>query len=1350
MADNDPPVNYLGIEHGLSNNGVTSIFQDHNGFMWFGTFDGLNRYDGYSFKVFRNNLGDTTSLFSNYIRVIAEDASHFVWLGTGKGVNIFNPAKANFFQTEIKPWNSASLQLLDNGVNSIQKIDQSGSMLAGVQGKGLLLFEKGSRIGVQIPLMEWKGHEGNYDVTALAFDDRNQVAWLIVHQLGLCQYNLKNKTIRVINSAFKKADCLKLDNLGNLWLGNQKGLFLYDISSNSFSQSMLPYSYRVMNLFEDARHILWIATDGGGIWSMPIGSSKPIPYLTATGTPFVNSNTVYAIYDDPQGNKWIGTLRGGINVIQPGSKLFRHISFANGDQQYIVNDFILSLAEDDQNNVWIGTDGAGLRYWDRRKNTYIRYQHNAADPATLSNDFVTSILQDSQGDVWATTYFGGVNRLKRNSKKFEHFDCFNSYSNTIENNAWLIFQDSQKRLWLSTASGGSLYLFNRQKNRFEVFDTSLVSIQSLAEDRQGNIWAGNQTSIIRLDLINKKHKIYSNRHAARCIYEDSNRNFWIGTDGGGLLLLNRANGTFQQITTADGLPSNTILCMLEDKQKNLWLSTYNGLSKFNPANRSYRNFSSSDGLQSNQFSFHAAVALRSGEFIFGGIKGFNVFYPDSIYESKVVPRMYLTGLKINNKPIEEDAAFVTKRSDEWAKKIVLPYNKAILSLEYVALDYKGADKIKYAYKLDGWDKSWNYVNDIRSANYSRLHEGTYYFKIKVTSGAAGWTEENSLLTVVVLPPWYRAWWAYLLYAVVFISGMYLYILYSRKQERLKYEVSLANFKIEKEKELTEKKLSFFTNISHEFRSPLSLIINPIKDLLRKIDTPEEHKELNVVHRNARRLLSLVDQLLLFRKTDAEVDNMRFSKQNFYSLCEEVYLCFGQQAKMNHQEYIFECNNKELELFVDSEKIEIALFNLLSNAIKYTPPGGKIFFKVTDNETDVEISIIDNGYGIPKEAALHLFEKFYQADSRNAPAKTGFGIGLYLVKHFVEAHKGDVSFQSEEGKGTVFIVKLKKGNAHLNGRVIHADRKRDAVILEELREAPGEQELLKPIKDKSMEDVITDQRTILITDDDVEIRKYLHEILKDRYRILEAKNGKEALKVAQESFPDLIISDIRMDEMDGIKLCKQIKENESLNHIPVILLTGSHGPELELQSVEGGADVYITKPFDKDILLAKVENLFRSRTELQNYFLNEITLKKNTLKISSEYKEFLERCITIVEGHLDDDQFTIKTLADEIGMSHSYLYKKIRQMSGQSIAGFIRYIRLRKGAELMIKADCNVNEAAYQVGISDVKYFRVQFHKLFGMNPSEYIKKYREPFNKNYQVSPRVLREKPKNRTRDGQ
>lgn len=1349
-AFGDFPVSYLGIEQGLSNNGVTSIYQDRDGFMWFGTFDGLNRYDGYSFKIFRNDLKDSTSLNGNYIRVISADIHSHLWVGTTKGLNIFNTSKGNFFSTFYRVLNNKTVRTLEGDVRAIQLAENNGLMLVGLYNTGLVVFKDGSREGIQIPFLPGKGKELDYNVAAIAIDTQHQFAWVFVQQAGLCKYDFTNQTIELINSTIKYADCLKYDSKGNLWLGNQSGLFQYDQSSNKFSTNFLPSIMRVMNIFEDKLNNLWISSDGEGVWWMPNRSSIPIAYDTTRNHSMISSNSIYAIYDDLQGNKWIGTLRGGISVILSKTKLFNHITINEQDAKNSVNNFILSFAEDSGNNVWIGTEGAGLKYWNRNKNLFTSFRHDPNNKSSISSDFVTSMIIDSYGDLWATTWFGGVNKIEKGGRAFLHFDCFNSNNNLVENNAWQVLEDSHRRLWVSTMNGGSLYQFNRNANRFEVFDPTLTNIQGPYEDKQGQIWAGSHTSLIQIDTEMKKHKFFAIGQGVRCMYEDSDGNFWIGTDGGGLLLFNRSNGLFQRFTISEGLPSNTILRILEDKKKNLWLSTYNGICRFSSINHTCRNYSQLDGLQSNQFTFNAALMLKSGEFLFGGIKGFNIFFPDSIHERTEVSRLFLSSLRINNRPIEDLENYVKIRSLDKIEKIEVPFADAVLSLGYLALDYNDADKIKYSYILQGWDKNWIDANDIRIANYSGLREGTYEFKIRVKDGANEWSSPSKLITVVVLPPWYRTWWAYLLYFILFIGAVYFALMYYKRQQRLKYEVKLANYEAKianlekvREREMAEKKISFFTNISHEFRTPLTLIINPVKDLLQRIEPSDEKKELTVIHRNARRLLSLIDQLLIFRKADVEADNLKISKVNFYQLCKEVYLCFVQQAKMNTQEYVFECENEHLEMFVDKEKLEIAVFNLISNAIKYTDKGGKIVFKICENENDIIISVIDNGQGISKLAAPRLFEKFYQAPSGRNASQTGFGIGLYLVKHFIEGHQGSVTFQSEEGKGTTFLVFLKKGISHLSQGFFEQDEYNKPLILDELKESSEEEGVIAQTMPEKLEELVKDQRTLLIVDDDKSIRQYLGQVFKEKYQILEAQDGATALKIAEEQFPDLIITDIQMNNMSGIELCKQIKSNVSLNYIPIILLTAGQSSEIELHGIEVGADVYIRKPFDKDLLIAKVENLFKSRNELQNYFFNEITLKKNTLKISPEYKEFLEACIRIVENHLLDNQFSVKVLSYEIGMSHNQLYKKVKTISGQTVTSFIRYIRLRKAAELLISGDCNVNQAAYMVGFADVKYFRSQFLKLFGINPSTYIKKYRNSFNKKYTLSSNVVKDDPK-------
>jgi DNA-binding response OmpR family regulator/anti-sigma regulatory factor (Ser/Thr protein kinase) len=479
------------------------------------------------------------------------------------------------------------------------------------------------------------------------------------------------------------------------------------------------------------------------------------------------------------------------------------------------------------------------------------------------------------------------------------------------------------------------------------------------------------------------------------------------------------------------------------------------------------------------------------------------------------------------------------------------------------------------------------------------------------------------------------------------------------------------------------------------------------------------------------MLSLVDQLLLFRKSESGLDTVQPSKLNFYSLAWEVYLCFVQQAKSKNISYSFECEDRDLEIYADREKLEIILFNLLSNAIKYTSEKGTVKLLIRSLQDIVEVEIIDTGAGIPKNVGDRLFEKFYKPHRTLTGGEAGFGIGLYLVKHFTEQHNGVVSYESEEGKGSVFKLRLLKGNSHF-GKIEEIKAPSRPVFIEELSEEPLDDNNNRMVS-KEVQEVVSEKQTILIIDDDEQIRHYLNDLFKDQYLIKEAENGEKGLKQAQKNLPDLIISDVHMPGLDGIDLCKAIKENDSLSHIPVILLTASASEIMKLRGVEGGADDYIVKPFDNTLLKARVANLLKRKNALQKYFYNEITLNKTEVKISGEYKEFIEKCIQIVENHLEDESFGVKTLLSEMGMSHSNLFRKVKSVSGQSVNVFIRYIRLRKAAEFFINTNYNVNETAFMVGINDLKYFREQFNKLFGMNPSGYIRKYRRLHGKQFTI-----------------
>lgn len=1339
IATDNPYLDYLGIEHGLSNNAVTSIYQDRYGFMWFGTYDGLNRYDGYGFKVFKNQLNDTTSLVNNRILAIYEAPDKNLWVGTAQGVSVYNRTNGKFSPAYYNSGDS-KINKLSNSVNDFDS-DRFGNLFIGTGGAGLLLLEKNARNARQLPLIDEKGKKVyRYHVQDIDVDRENGV-WLFVQGRGLARYNPGSGAIQLVWNSIKDARCITADNNGNIWIGNILGLYRYNLKSRQLlefheGEKSLSNNF-IHKLCLDSKGNIWAGTDGGGI-NIIDPRTYTFSYILpgqAPGT--LKSGAVDMVFEDRSKRMWIGTLRGGISVLDDRKNVFTTISNIPYNKNSLSNNFILSFCEDKGGNLFIGTDGYGLDYWDRGSNTFRNYKHKIGDPSSLTNNNVTNIIRDYQGQIWVSTYGGGINKYNPSSNSFTLYNCYNSVFKYPDRYVWSMYEDKSGNLWAGTCNDGGLYRFNRASNAFELFDVSVRNVIALKEDKKGNLWAGTFGELILVDRKTKKHKRFSTVKAVRAIHEDRKGRLWVGTEGGGLLLFDRKKGSFSTLSEKDGLSGNSVLTILEDKAGNLWISTFSGLSLFNPDTRKIKNFYESDGLQSNQFNYNAALKTGAGEFLIGGIKGFNIFYPEEVKVSNSVPKITLTTLKINNIPYEADTTIEDKQPLEELTTLRLPYDKAIISMEFAALDFSGADRISYSYILEGWDKSWNNSGKSHVASYSRLREGTYYLKIKSTNAEGNWVKNEKVIKLIVLPPWWRSWWAYILYLSGIIYSIYRYNAYQREQERLKYEVQLSRVTIEKEKELNEKKLSFFTHISHEFRTPLTLIISPIKDYLNSKNSQVDSKDLIVVYRNARRLLSLVDQLLHFRKSDA--DKLKVTQFNLVVFCKEVYLCFIQQAKLKNISFDFEAEKEDVEVYADKEKVEIVLFNLISNAFKYTPSGGSIRFKLEEKDSLIEISVKDSGSGIDEKIGEKLFDNFFQVNDKESSNKAGFGIGLFLVKKIIESHSGKVGYASKKGEGAEFKIELLKGKEHFDSTVIHESLGEAPVFLDELVEKDTNTVLIKSKKSGPSIEVVSEKQSLLVVDDNEEIRNYIVRIFQDSYNIYEAESAEAALIIINKHLPDIVITDVVMGGMSGVELCSKIKEDPALSYIPVILLTSSSSAEIKLKGIEGGADDYITKPFDKEILIARVTNLLKSRNNIQKYFYNQITLKSDDSKISPDLKEFLDKCIKITENHLQNPDFNVKILADEIGISHSTLYKKVKSISGKSVNEFIRFIRLRKAAELFINTDCNVNEGAFEAGFNDIKYFREQFNKLFEMKPSEYIKQYRKTFNKGYKLNEKVGR-----------
>jgi signal transduction histidine kinase/ligand-binding sensor domain-containing protein/DNA-binding NarL/FixJ family response regulator len=1371
QRENGRVLNYT-LKQGLSFGIVNSIVQDDKGLMWFATSDGLNQFDGRTFKIFKFNAEDQKSLSGNYIKSIFKDKEGVIWVSSRKGLNEFLAKKEQFIRHNLSPYQTKT----DTDVSDISQA-RNGDLWLSLNGNGFCSFDRKNKKATYynrttLPILSTNS-------VLNIFEDSNNLLWVGTRDSGLEVFRIdknRNLTKTALDlSALPNARINKIyeDHRGDIWIASSKGLIFFKRSTNKFyilKINTIHGNNICLSLIQDQKKRLLIGVQDGGLYSLDLNnvqeqnpaqfSFEPVKNSRGEG---ITQRSVQSLFLDKDQNIWLGTYGEGVYLISSIAEKFQHFEKKFVDERADGYLRYYGMCTDKEGNLWLGTDGNGI-YKTKSTGEVIKHYPPTNKPGGLSDGAVISAYRDSGGNLWFGTYSKGLflyNPLT---------DSFTQYANNPANKQSLpvndvrvIFEDSKKTIWVGT-NGGGLCRMDRAKGTFSQFIPSNSSINSndvraITEDTRGNLWIGTyggglnylipQTMKFASFLNDPGKKFFLSNRIIFSLYFDKKERLFIGSEGNGLLVVDTKTKKAKLFSENNGLANDVINAIQAESEDKIWVSTNKGLSRINLTDATIENFDRSNGLQSGQFNPGSALYHEKEKFIcFGGTEGWNLFYPDQIKSSQYRPRVLVTGIELLGKDMPDGSK---KNENSLSKQITdqtsvtLDPKQNVFSVVYTALNYAYPERSKFAYMLEGLDKDWNYVLNEHAATYRYLPAGDYTFKVKASNQDGIWSDDFASVDIRILPPWYQTWWAYLLYATAIILAFYYYQQYKIRQANLQYEIKLAHFETQKEKELNEKKISFFTHISHEFRTPLTLIINPAKELLKENNTSQDGASLNIIYRNAKRLLSLVDQLLLFRKAEQKQDSLTLAVHNLPELIREVFQYFSIQAEHKHIDYAFSCTHEDLEITVDREKIEIALFNLISNAIKFTPENGRVSISLTETDQQVQILVSDTGPGIPLEAREKIFSVFHQyADSR-FPSKGGFGIGLFLARTFTESHFGTLTYDSVPDGGTTFNMTLwKQHPALLADSKTGIQTKNTSVLLEELAEVPPQETttlLLNGENKPVLEELSEDTATLLIVDDDTEIRQYLRHIFSGKYKLLEAVSGEEGLMLVKRYLPDIIISDVMMGGISGIEMCAQLKADVSLSHIPVVLLTASSSTQVRLQGIEGGADDYISKPFDKDLLVAKITSILKNRSDLQKYFFNEITLQNNDFKISAEYKEFLKNCISIVENHLMDPSFNIKVLAAEIGMSHSTLYNRIKSISGQSTNGFIRFIRLRRAAEILITTDTTISETAYQVGINDIKYFRAQFNKLFGMKPSEYIKKYRKPFHENQLINKDVFRNK---------
>ena len=1351
------------LKDGLSFGIINGITQDNKGFMWFATGDGLNRFDGTNFKVFKFEPNNPYSLPSNYVQTIYKDTQGHIWISSRRGIYQFNTNRERFIK--FNPPGVQSNYL--NNVNSIFE-NKKSQLWFSCGASGFSSYNIKTRQFKSYTKKELPGLLGDLSVNNVV-EDTYGLLWVGTRDGGLNVFSTRNGSVfKNLNNEFPinqvpqgLITCIYEDHNHDIWIATSKGLALYRRKENDF-HVFLGSAYKLRSnyfysLLEDDHKNLLVGLQDGGLYNIDLEKAEKSSYKNIAINPVksednynITVRTIQTLFQDRDKNVWAGTYGDGIYLLSSVPEKFK--KFQNTLTDAYGSSFLryYGMCIDDEGYLWMGTDGDGI-YRKKLNGEVVKYYRANGQTGSLTSNNILCAYKDHSNTLWFGSYSHGLFRYDKKTDSFTNFiHKTNDPSSIGLNDVRVILGDSKNNLWIGT-NGGGLSLLPAGSNKFVNYNPQNSNISSdyiraLAEDKYGNLFIGTYASGLKYYIKNQNKFVnyfskaqvekFLPSHFIYSLYLDEKENLYIGTEGDGLVLYDIKSKQFKRYTEKDGLADNTVNAIQKDEAGDIWISTNKGLSRIDIHTNKIINYDSSDGLQTGQFNPGSSMYCSKNKYmVFGGTEGYNVFYPATVKQNLFKPKVLITGLQLFGKEVEvgQKDSILSEVIDE-SNNITLNPDQSVFSIQYVALNYAYAEKSQFTYKLVGLEKNWNSVKNQKSVTYRYLPAGDYEFKVKAANQDGIWFENYATLKIKILPPWYKTWWAYLSYLFIIATLIYYYLLYRSNQAKLKYEVKIAHMSAENEKELNERKLSFFTNISHEFRTPLTLIINPVKELLFNPGEKEiETSNLNIVFRNARRLLSLVDQLLLFRKAESESDRLKIVRLNIVNLCREVFLCFSHQAKSKNISFDFVSETDAIEVFADREKIEIVLFNLISNAFKFTPDYGKVSCCIFQTESSVNIEIKDTGCGIAENIGEQLFNKFYQVQNE-LPLNGGFGIGLYLVKKFIDSHKGNVNYHSASGEGTTFKISLLKGKEHLGANYIFEDVAETSVFLDELADGHDwvrtNNKDLNAVKNKKAELYNFESRSMLIVEDNIEIRAYLKQIFSVDFEIFEATNGSEGLDMVYQFLPDIIISDVMMQGLTGIELCSRVKEDPALNHIPVLLLTASSSPEIKLKGIEGGADDYISKPFERELLVARVNGLLKSKNNLQKYFYNEITLKSNDLKVPPDYKEFLAACIKVVEDNLGDNDFCIKTLADTIGMSHSNLYKKIRAISGQSANGFIRFIRLRKAAEMFLNTNCTVSEAAYNVGINDPKYFREQFSKLFEMNPSEYVKKFRAPFHAN--------------------
>ncbi len=1363
---------HITVNEGLSHSDAMCVTQDPLGFIWIGTNKGLDRYDGHELKKYELPINDQIGTATNRIRTLHVDRKGQLWTGIERaGLYWYNANHDRFFSIRERPGAQAYPQLIQQltrvNVNAITS-DASNRIWVATHQLGLfcIQFTEGGAIDF-IRKIDLPGL-AEPTITRLSMDQRGKL-WIGTMDHGLWvlsrpQTSIIASQVKILGETNIRA--LHQDRRGDLWIGSGSQVFWVDSESLSKGEHIQPKPLKrgfaeIESLYLDSAHRLWIGTSYG-LLLMNSGQNSDFPvderqvhtFLPQDTDPHsINSVRVHDIMEDRFHNVWLATSAGGLNLLKLQSKAFGLIRRQMLGSTTPAHNYINALCKDEKaQRLWIGTRN-GFASYDLKTKTYRNYLNRTAFGQDNGVD-VSALYQDRSGTLWIGTRYRGLMRLTGTNDPvalpaMPAGPSWNGIS--IEN----ITQDRQGIIWVATFNAGILAYSENGTflNAFSSQNKTLPTRQftSLLYDAsQDVLWASTRDrGVLKLKITDGKLRVLKefahqpgNIHSLKANYvwplvKDKLGNIWVGTIGGGL---HRIAANQETIDRYDNrIPERDVESLLMDESGTLWIGGA-GLYQFDPLRNQLLHYDVTDGLQSNSFKVGAAFRSLDGTLYMGGVNGITYFKPAEIRPNPYQPQVQITDLRVHNQSVAAGDTLkgrvLVGKSFADSPTIELEASENDFSLTFVGLNYANPNKQRYAYQLEGYHNEWvELPAGQRTASFSNLPAGDYTFRVRATNGDGVWSTNSLHLPITILPPWWKSWWAYVIYALVISGALLLYRRIATAQQDLKNKLAFEKFQNEKDKELTDLKLRFFTNVSHELRTPLTLILGPIEELLSsKNQGPGLKEKVVLMHGQTRKLLDLVNQLLDFRKVESGHLSLKASRENITSFVTELFLIFKLKAEEKELDYELEGPSDAIPLYVDRDKLEVILTNLLSNAFKYTLPKGKVRFyleAVGDyNQNAVftkgrlsnhylEIRVRDWGVGMQEAELEHIFDPYYQASHTETLRVMGSGIGLSLVKQWVERHQGEINVISSPGNGTTFTVRLPFGQQHLQEADLRtSEPTMDSSITPENLETLAEP-LLPPAR-------LPNSLRLLVVEDNEEVRKYLQQLFIDDFEVMTAADGLEGWTQALAYLPDLIVSDIMMPGSDGLELCRKIKQHPKTAHIPVILLTARAAALYELEGLETGADDYVSKPFHPKILVAKVTGLLQNRMKLREYYHRQILLEPGEVVIPDADKQFLEKAMQIVESQIQEPDFNVQMLVQEMGMSQSVFYRRLKSITGQTVVEFIRDVRMKRAAQLLASTNIRVSDVAYQVGIEDVKYFRKMFQKLYNVPPSEYAKQFRNP------------------------